>query len=53
LSKLEKEKAALLYMKLSGIPGPLAARIKRMASFANPVFFKTQALRFSTRGIPR
>ena len=42
-----------IYMKLSGIPGPLAARIKRMASFANPVFFKTQALRFSTRGIPR
>jgi len=42
-----------IYMKLSDIPGPLAARIKRMASFANPVFFKTQALRFSTRGIPR
>lgn len=42
-----------IYMKLSGIPGPLAARVKRMASFANPVFFKTQALRFSTRGIPR
>lgn len=42
-----------IYMKLSGIPGPLAARIKRMASFANPVFFKTQALRFSTHGIPR
>lgn len=42
-----------IYMKLSDIPGPLAARIKRMASFANPVFFKTQALRFSTHGIPR
>jgi superfamily II DNA or RNA helicase len=42
-----------VYMKLSAIPGPLAARIKRMASFANPVFFKTQALRFSTHGIPR
>tara|TARA_R110001599_G_scaffold261639_2_gene462057 strand:+ start:2939 stop:5122 length:2184 start_codon:yes stop_codon:yes gene_type:complete len=42
-----------IYMKLSGIPGTLAARIKRMASFANPVFFKTQALRFSTHGIPR
>jgi hypothetical protein len=40
-------------MKLSDIPGTLAARIKRMASFANPVFFKTQALRFSTHGIPR
>ncbi|PTB98731.1 DNA helicase [Marinobacter sp. Z-F4-2] len=42
-----------IYMKLSDIPGQLAARIKRMASFANPVFFKTQALRFSTHGIPR
>lgn len=42
-----------VYMKLSDIPGTLAARIKRMASFANPVFFKTQALRFSTHGIPR
>ena len=42
-----------IYMKLSDLPGTLAARIKRMASFANPVFFKTQALRFSTHGIPR
>ncbi len=42
-----------IYIKLIDIPGALAARIKRMASFANPVFFKTQALRFSTHGIPR
>ena len=42
-----------IYMRLSDLPGPLAAKIKRMASFANPVFFKTQALRFSTHGIPR
>ena len=42
-----------IYIKLSDLPGKLAARIKRMASFANPVFFKTQALRFSTHGIPR
>lgn len=42
-----------LYVKLSDIPGTLAARIKRMASFSNPIFFKTQALRFSTHGIPR
>jgi len=42
-----------IYMKLSDLPGTLAARIKRMASFANPVFFKTQALRFSTHSIPR
>ncbi|WP_417616573.1 TOTE conflict system archaeo-eukaryotic primase domain-containing protein [Oceanisphaera sp.] len=42
-----------IYIKLAALPGPLAVRIKRLASFANPVFFKTQALRFSTHGIPR
>lgn len=41
------------YFKLDEIPSPLAARLKRLASFSNPVFFKTQALRFSTHGIPR
>lgn len=35
------------------LPSVLTARLKRLASFANPVFFKTQALRFSTHGIPR
>lgn len=42
-----------IYIKLSEIPKPLAARLKRAASFSNPVFFKTQAMRFSTHGIPR
>ena len=42
-----------IYLKLDEIPAPLAARLKRLASFSNPVFFKTQALRFSTHGIPR
>ena len=41
------------YFKLDEIPSALAARLKRLASFSNPVFFKTQALRFSTHGIPR
>ena len=31
----------------------MLAKLKRIASFSNPVFFKTQALRFSTNGIPR
>ena len=34
-------------------PQALIARLKWLASFSNPVFFKTQALRFSTNGIPR
>ena len=42
-----------VYLKLDEIPAPLATRLKRLASFSNPVFFKTQALRFSTHGIPR
>ncbi len=42
-----------IYFNLGDIPAPLAARLKRLASFSNPVFFKTQAMRFSTHGIPR
>ena len=42
-----------VYFDLSEMPGTLAARLRRLASFSNPVFFKTQALRFSTHGIPR
>lgn len=42
-----------VYIKLDQLPSQLAVQIKRLASFANPVFFKTQALRFSTHGIPR
>ena len=42
-----------VYFDLSAIPSALAARLRRLASFSNPVFFKTQALRFSTHGIPR
>ncbi|MFW2373637.1 MAG: TOTE conflict system archaeo-eukaryotic primase domain-containing protein [Gammaproteobacteria bacterium] len=42
-----------VYFDLNEIPSTLAARLRRLASFSNPVFFKTQALRFSTHGIPR
>ncbi|NOQ81362.1 MAG: DEAD/DEAH box helicase [Methylophaga sp.] len=42
-----------LYIKLDALPPVLITRLKRLASFSNPVFFKTQALRFSTHGIPR
>jgi superfamily II DNA or RNA helicase len=42
-----------IYFNLEDIPAPLTARLKRLASFSNPVFFKTQAMRFSTHGIPR
>ncbi len=42
-----------IYINLDEIPAPLVAQLKRLASFSNPVFFKTQAMRFSTNGIPR
>ena len=42
-----------IYIPIEGMPQALIARMKRVASFSNPVFFKTQALRFSTNGIPR
>lgn len=42
-----------IYFKLDDLPSLLIARLKRLSSFSNPVFFKTQALRFSTHGIPR
>lgn len=42
-----------IYIPTEDLPQVLLARLKRLASFSNPVFFKTQALRFSTQGIPR
>lgn len=42
-----------IYFEAKALPSALLARLKRLASFSNPVFFKTQALRFSTHGIPR
>nr|VFK62169.1 MAG: Helicase conserved C-terminal domain-containing protein [Candidatus Kentron sp. TUN] len=42
-----------LYFGLDEMPSKLTARLKRLASLSNPVFFKTQAMRFSTHGIPR
>lgn len=42
-----------VYFEVNALPSALLARLRRLASFSNPVFFKTQALRFSTHGIPR
>ncbi|MDT8309921.1 MAG: DEAD/DEAH box helicase family protein [Methylophaga sp.] len=42
-----------IYFEIKALPSALSARLRRLASFSNPVFFKTQALRFSTHGIPR
>ena len=42
-----------IYIEIDDLPTPLVAQLRRLASFSNPVFFKTQAMRFSTHGIPR
>tara|TARA_R110001599_G_scaffold353781_1_gene597592 strand:- start:43 stop:2361 length:2319 start_codon:yes stop_codon:yes gene_type:complete len=50
---IEVTLANRIYLPIETLPQALLARMKRLASFSNPVFFKTQALRFSTHGIPR
>jgi len=42
-----------IYIPIDELPDRLIAKLKRIASFSNPVFFKKQSLRFSTNGIPR
>jgi superfamily II DNA or RNA helicase len=42
-----------IYFEMNALPSALSASLRHLASFSNPVFFKTQALRFSTHGIPR
>ncbi len=42
-----------VFIPVNTLPSELLAYLKRQASFANPVFFKKQAMRFSTHGIPR
>ncbi len=46
-------KANMLYIPKKGISQPALNRIKRLASFKNPVFYKHQAMRLSTYGHPR
>lgn len=42
-----------LYIKKEGLRSQLLTRIKRLASFQNPEFFKKQSMRFSTALTPR
>ncbi len=42
-----------LYINKAGLPSQFITRIKRLASFQNPEFFKRQNMRFSTAGTPR
>ncbi|OUR81338.1 DNA/RNA helicase, partial [Colwellia psychrerythraea] len=42
-----------IYIPMSSLPGKITSSLKRCAVFANPDFFKRQALRFSTIGTSR
>ena len=42
-----------IYIPLLNLPNPLIARLKKLASFSNPKFFKAQGMRLSTNGIAR
>lgn len=42
-----------LYIAIAVLPNKLVATLKKLAVFANPEFFKRQAMRFSTIGVPR
>jgi superfamily II DNA or RNA helicase len=42
-----------IYVEKKGLPSPLLNRIKRLAAFQNPEFYKKQSLRLSTALTPR
>ena len=50
---IEVHKANLLYISTKQISTRAINRLRRLASFKNPKFYKNQAMRISTWGIPR
>ena len=46
-------KANLLYIPLVGLPNKLINKIRKIATFQNPEFYKAQAMRLSTYDKPR
>lgn len=45
--------ANMVYIEKEGLPAPLLNRLKKLAAFQNPEFYKAQAMRISTFGKPR
>ena len=45
--------AQRLFVEKTGLPSPVVSRLKRLAAFQNPEFYKKQALRLSTALTPR
>ncbi|MFI5868435.1 TOTE conflict system archaeo-eukaryotic primase domain-containing protein [Streptomyces sp. NPDC051546] len=50
---VEARLGAMLSVSTAGLPAPLLAALKHLASLHNPAFYKKQALRYSTFGTPR
>ena len=44
---------AIIFIEKKGLPSALVNRIKRLAAFQNPEFFKKQKMRLSTALTPR
>jgi superfamily II DNA or RNA helicase len=45
--------AQRLFVEKTGLPSPVVSRLKRLAAFQNPEFYKKQAMRLSTALTPR
>ncbi|HTP28125.1 MAG TPA: DEAD/DEAH box helicase family protein [Anaeromyxobacteraceae bacterium] len=45
--------AQRLFIAKAGVPSALLNQVQRLAAFQNPVFYKNQSMRLSTRGTPR
>ncbi|MBU0995352.1 MAG: DEAD/DEAH box helicase family protein [Proteobacteria bacterium] len=50
--QIEIIKANMLFVPKANISQKALNRLKRLASFKNPMFFKNQAMRLPTRGLP-
>jgi superfamily II DNA or RNA helicase len=51
--QIEIVRANMLYIPKDGFSQRALNRLKRLASFKNPLFYRQQAMRLSTYGIPR
>ena len=51
--RIEAVLADQLYIPRAGLPAALVNRLVRLAAFQNPEFYRAQAMRRSTYGIPR
>ncbi|MBE1446130.1 TOTE conflict system archaeo-eukaryotic primase domain-containing protein [Paenibacillus sp. OAS669] len=52
-SKVHLTLSNMIYIEKNGIPARIINQIRRLASFQNPDFYKTQAMRLPTYGKPR